>query len=205
MKFNIAVCVFLLLVSVRQTYAIEGLYAVTTIGSAKTEFADSNNNDLSYKLGMAYQIDRQWYVELGMQKWASDKLFVELPHSSEQLQDDSVKLDASALYLAFLGKAAGRAGELFYRIGILKTDIKGQQAKADGQSCDLGSASAIMLSAEESYTFCQFDEGGVAGVVGLGFDFFIGTRTMLRTEIEYVKGQNNFSASAAYIGLRYNF
>lgn len=205
MKFKKSVCVLMLLSFGGQTYATEGLYAVSTIGSAKTEFVDSSNNDLSYKLGMGYQIDRQWYFEAGVQKWASDSMVSELPITLEQLQDTSLKLDTTALYATFLGKAAGPAGELFYRIGLLKTDIKGQQVLAGNQVCELGSTTVIALNDEQNYSFCQFDEGGVAGVIGLGFDYFISHKMMVRTELEYIKGQNNLSMSGAYVGLRYNF
>jgi hypothetical protein len=205
LKFKKSVCALVLLGFGGQTYATEGLYAVSTLGAAKTEFADSTNNDLSYKLGIGYQIDRQWYFEAGMQKWASDAMASELPSTLEQLQDDSLKLDTTALYATFLGKAAGPAGELFYRIGLLKTDIKGQQVLAGNQVCKLGHSTAISLGAEQNYSYCEFDEGGVAGVIGLGFDYFISSKMMFRTEIEYIKGQNNLSISAAYIGLRYNF
>ncbi|MEP7704714.1 outer membrane beta-barrel protein [Paraglaciecola sp. 25GB23A] len=205
MKFKKSVCVLMLLGFGGQTYATEGLYAVSTIGSAKTEFVDTSNNDLSYKLGMGYQIDRQWYFEAGIQKWASDSMASELPITLEQLQDTSLKLDTTALYATFLGKAAGPAGELFYRIGLLKTDIKGQQVLAGNQVCELGSTTAIALNDEQNYSFCQFDEGGVAGVIGLGFDYFISHKMMVRTELEYIKGQNNLSMSGAYVGLRYNF
>jgi outer membrane protein W len=199
------VCTLLLLGVVEHTFATEGLYVVSTIGSAKTEYDDAKLNDLSYKLGMGYQIDRQWYIETGIQKWVSDKMATELPSSAQLLQDQSLKLDATALYLAFLGKAAGPAGELFYRVGVLKTDIKGQQIKSGIQICELGNATSIVVSVDESYTYCEYDEGGIAGVIGLGFDYFISSKAMLRTEIEYVKGQNNLTVSAAYIGLRYNF
>jgi hypothetical protein len=205
LKFKKSVYVLMLLSFGGQTYATEGLYAVSTIGSAKTEFVDSSNNDLSYKLGMGYQIDRQWYFEAGVQKWASDSMVSELPITLEQLQDTSLKLDTTALYATFLGKAAGPAGELFYRIGLLKTDIKGQQVLAGNQVCELGNTTAIALNDEQNYSFCQFDEGGVAGVIGLGFDYFISNKMMFRTELEYIKGQNNLSMSGAYVGLRYNF
>lgn len=205
MKFKMSVCATLLCASVGHSYATEGLYAVSTMGGAKTEFSTADVNNFSYKLGMGYQFDRQWYFEAGIQKLASDAMASELPSTMAQLQDDSLQLDASALYASLLGKAAGPSGELFYRIGILKTDIQGQHTLAGSQSCELGKGTVVTVNTNESYTFCQFDEGGIAGVVGLGFDFFIGSRTMLRTEIEYIKGENNLAVSAAYVGLRYNF
>lgn len=195
----------LLCVVAGHSRAVEGLYGVSTIGAANTEFSSADLTSMSYKLGIGYQIERQWYFEAGFQKLANDSLATELPSSMAQLQDGSMPLDATALYAAFLGKAAGPAGELFYRVGLLKTDTKGQQVLQGEQSCALGKGTSIALSAEETYTFCEFDEGGIAGVIGIGFDFFIGPRTMLRTEIEYIKGENNFTASAAYLGLRYNF
>ena len=187
-----------------QAKATEDMYAIATGGYAKTDLLDSASNNMGYKLALGHQFDRQWYVEFGMQKLASDSMSDDLP-DGQILGDSSLKMDASALFIAWLGKASGRSGELFYRIGVLKTDIKGQQIVAGSQTCELGEGNIISDNQGGNFTFCQFDEGGAAGVIGLGFDYFVTSRAMLRSEIEYIKGQNNLTVSAAYIGLRYNF
>ena len=205
MKLKIYFSALLLSCYFAQVGATENLYTVATVGYGKTEFNDSSVNKATYKLAVGYQFDRQWYLELGMQKLVSDSLAESLPSSDQRLQDDELNLDASALFIAWLGKASGNTGELFYRLGLLKTDIQGQQSKLGVQECELGSATFINNSAGDTYTYCEFDEGGVAGVIGLGFDYFITSRAMLRTEIEYIKGQNNLEVTAAYVGVRYNF
>lgn len=205
MKFKIYISALFLACYLAPVAATENLYTVATVGYGKTELSDSSSNELAYKLAVGYQIDRQWYMEAGIQKLVSDSMADVLPSSDQSLQDDELRLDGSALFIAFLGKASGNTGELFYRIGLLKTDIQGQQSLLGIQECELGSATLINNSAGDTYTYCQFDEGGIAGVIGLGFDYFITSRTMLRTEIEYIKGQDNLKVSAAYVGLRYNF
>ena len=204
MKRKITICIVLLCSYLGQAKATENMYAIATGGYAKTDLLDSGSDNVGYKLALGHQFDRQWYIEVGMQKLASDTLSDDLP-DGQLLTDSSLKLDASALFIAWLGKASGRSGELFYRIGVLKTDIKGQQIVAGSQTCELGEGNLITSNQGGDFTFCQFDEGGVAGVIGLGFDYFVTSKAMLRSEIEYIKGQNNLTVSAAYIGLRYNF
>jgi hypothetical protein len=179
--------------------ATEDLYSIVSVGYGRTEFNNDSTNDLSYKLGLGWQVDKQWYIEVGMQKFADEPLpDIDIINP----QEDSLNIDASALFVAALGKASGNMGELFYRIGVLKTDIKGRQLIAANSSCDLGTT---LNPPGAAYSVCDYDKGGIAGVIGLGFDFFIGTKSMLRAEIEYIKGQNDLVVSAAYLGFRYNF
>lgn len=184
--------------------ATENLYAVATVGLAKNETLNFDENNPSYKLAMGYQFDRQWYVEAGLQKLASQTIDGIAPITLEQADNGDVSMDISALFVAFLGKAAGPMGELFYRVGILKTDIRSEQTLAGAQQCAVGNTSPVIID-EAQYTYCHFDKSGVAGVIGLGFDFFVGSKTMVRSEIEYISGQNDVKAVTAYLGLRYNF
>ena len=199
------VCAFLACCYYSQVTATENLYTVVSTGYGKTEMLDSSSNDFTYKLAVGYQVDRQWYLEAGLQKLVSDSLDEGISGSAQGLDNDDLRLDASALFVAVLGKAAGRTGELFYRLGLLKTDIKGEQILSGVHECKLGSYTLITTAAGDTYSYCQFDEGGIAGVLGLGYDYFLTSKLMLRTEMEYIKGQHDLAVSAAYIGLRYNF
>ncbi len=127
-----------------------------------------------------------------------------MPNAGE-INDHEQAQQGDALFLAFLGKASGRSGELFYRIGVLKTDLRGQQFFAGERACELGQASFITVENLGLATVCDYDQGGAAGVIGIGYDYFIGARTMLRAEMEYIKGQDNLELSAGFIGFRYNF
>lgn len=183
--------------------AAENIYIVADLGAANTELQDVDENKPSYKLGFGYQFASQWYVEAGLQKLASDSIHGLISSPSSNNQDPSLEL--SALYIAFLGKASSSMGELFYRVGILKTDIRAEQMVYSEQACNLGEGTLIMAQGSQDSRYCQIDEKGVAGVIGLGFDFTITKQIMLRTEVEYIAGQHELKASAAYIGLRYNF
>ena len=109
------------------------------------------------------------------------------------------------MFLAFLGKASSPTGELFYRLGVLKTDIRGQQLLVGVRECEFGEANVMAIADFGAATICDYDESGVAGVIGLGYDYFVGARTMVRAEIEYIKGQDNLTVTTATVGLRYNF
>ena len=144
-------------------------------------------------------------IEFEVIEPASDESLLGMPASIADVQSFESGMEGGALFAAFLGKASGNMGELFYRIGVLNTDIKSQQLLSGVTECELGQATSVNLGADGQYTYCQYDEGGIAGVVGLGFDFFIGPRTMIRAEVEHVSGENGLQVNAAYLGFRYNF
>jgi hypothetical protein len=188
-----------------QVLAADNLYSVLSLGYADVELSEESNQGLSYKLGFGYQFDPQWYVEVGYQQLIHDNLYVDRLPSLADFNNAEQVQQADALFLAFLGKASGPMGELYYRLGILKTDIRGQQLLVGARECELGQANIMNVENLGLATVCNYDEGGVAGVIGLGFDYFVGARTMIRTEVEYIKGQDNLTITTLNIGIRYNF
>lgn len=187
------------------TIAADNLYSVFSVGYSDVQFIQDSNQGLGYKMALGYQIDPQWYVEAGYQQLIHDQLnSTDLPTAIDISNAEHVQ-QGDALFLAFLGKASGPMGELFYRLGVLKTDIRGQQLLAGVRECEFGQANVMDITGFGAATRCDYDEGGVAGVIGLGFDYFVGARTMLRTEIEYVTGQDDLAVTTFNIGLRYNF
>ena len=204
LKSQIGVLILSCLVSF-QSLAADNLYTVFSAGYSNLELSENSNNGLNYKIAFGYQIDPQWYLEAGYQQLIHDNLYVARLPNAEDVNNDESEQQGDALFLAFLGKASGPMGELFYRLGVLKTDLRGQQLFAGDLTCEKGHKNALMIDNYGAATLCDYDEGGVAGVIGLGFDYFIGTRTMLRGEIEYIKGQDNLTVTAATIGVRYNF
>jgi hypothetical protein len=128
----------------------------------------------------------------------------DLPTATDITNAENVQ-QGDALFLAFLGKASSPTGELFYRLGVLKTDIRGQQLLVGVRECEFGQANVMAIADFGAATICDYDESGVAGVIGLGYDYFDGARIMVRAEIEYIKGQDNLTVTTATVGLRYNF
>ena len=188
-----------------QSLAADNLYSVISVGYSDVELIQESNKGFGYKIAFGYQIDPQWYVEAGYQQLIHDKLYLtDLPTAEDVTNGENLQ-QGDALFVAFLGKASGPMGELFYRLGVLKTDIRGQQLLAGVGQCELGEANVLAIADFGTATMCDYDEGGVAGVIGLGFDYFISARAMVRTEIEYIKGQDNLTVTTATVGLRYNF
>jgi len=188
-----------------QTFAADNLYSVFSVGYSDVEFIQDANHGVGYKMAFGYQIDPQWYVEAGYQKLIHDTLYsTDLPTATDVTKGENVQ-QGDALFLAFLGKASNPTGELFYRIGVLKTDIRGQQLLAGVRECESGQATVLAMTDFGAATMCDYDESGVAGVIGLGFDYFVGARSMVRAEIEYIKGQDNLTVTTVNVGLRYNF
>lgn len=185
--------------------AAEDLYGVVSLGYSDSDFAVEHPQNAGYKLTLGYQVDRQWYAEFGFQQLADQSLQLSLPTTLNDAENFEEEVQINAIYAALLGKARGRLGELFYRLGVLKTDVRGQSLSAGALLCNQGTATVFSVDSGEEYTLCDYDEGGIAGVVGLGFDFFLTARAMIRVEVEHIKGQNDLTINAAYVGLRYNF
>ena len=185
--------------------AAENVYGVVSLGYSDSEFAVAQPNNAGYKLSFGYQIERQWYVEFGFQQLADQNMQLSVPTTLIDAENFESNIQATALYAALLGKARGRMGELYYRLGILKTDLRGQNLLAGASDCEQGNATLFSIESGEEYTLCDYDEGGVAGVFGMGFDFFLTARSMIRVEAEHIRGQNDFTINVLYVGLRYNF
>jgi hypothetical protein len=203
-KKQICLLVLSWMVSI-QTLAADNLYTVFSVGYSDVEFIEDSNEGFGYKMAFGYQIDPQWYVEAGYQQLIHNNLYTTDLPSSTDVTDARNLQQGDALFVAFLGKASGPTGELFYRLGVLKTDIRGQQLLAGERECEFGQANVLAIADFGAATVCDYNESGVAGVIGLGFDYFVGARTMVRAEIEYIKGQDNLTVTTATIGLRYNF
>lgn len=185
-------------------HATDNLYSVISGGYTDTEFSDNSAEGGTYKIAVGYQFHRQWYAEFGYQKLSDQSDLTVMPASLAETDNVEFGLQGDALFAALLGKANGSLGELFYRVGVLNVDMSGQQAGSD-QGCSLGDSSEVMLQSGEAWTLCSYDEGSIAGVFGIGFDFYISSRAMLRAEIEHISGEHDLSVNAAYVGLRYNF
>lgn len=185
-------------------FATENMYVVVGGSYSSAEYEDSDVDGAGVKFAVGYQFHPQWYLELGYQQIAGESLQLSVP--SEQTSVDLFEpgLQSDALFAALLGKAANRVGELFYRIGVKRVDNNGQLL-IQGDSCRLGSSIQSSEIQGIQYQLCEYDEGVLAGVIGLGFDYFVGNKSMIRTEIEYVGGEQDFQASTIFIGYRYNF
>lgn len=156
--------------------ATERMYAVVSAGYADNEFAQYSDGSVAYKLAVGHQFHPQWYVEGGYQRIADDAASDGNPANG---------LEGDALFVSVLGKAASREGELFYRVGVMRADLQG---------------SVVFDDIVEPY-----DDGVMAGIVGIGFDYYVGLNTMVRLEAEYIGGEDDFQSSAVYLGFRFNF
>lgn len=171
--------------------AERNIYGVLSAGYAQNEIDDFEFDKSSYKLGIGYELSRQWYIEAGFQSLGEQNAGEQF----EQINDDVVEI--AGLYLSALGKARGQYGELFYRLGVMRADAEVQSV------ANLSCANSPETAIENNV--CRIDDSLMAGVFGLGFDVFIHHSTMVRFEVEHIRGEQDFAASAAYIGIRLNF
>lgn len=180
----------------------DNLYSLVSVSYSELDYAAQNFDDINYKFALGYQIDRQWYAEFGYHQLADQGAAQLAPENSQQADDFEGLAQGDAIYAALVGKAAGELGELFYKIGVMKVDIKGQALVDAGQSCNIGHAGPLQST---NYQVCEYDEGSAAGLISMGFDFRLTEKTMLRSEVEYIKGQDNLEAITLQLGIRYNF
>lgn len=185
-------------------FAKGDLYGVVTAGYGKTDFETNDVDHGAYKLAIGYQFHRQWYAEFGYQQLSNQSLLAELPTTSEALQNAEFGMKANAMVASVLGKAGSQTGELYYRLGIMNIDVEGQHLSDNGE-CSFGEARMFSVDGGPQMALCEYDEGVLGGVIGIGFDFYLGVNLMLRTEIEHISGENGFKHNAGYVGLRYNF
>jgi len=170
-------------------------YGIISGGYASNDFDGESFDEASYKVGLGYQLAKQWNIELGFQALGEDRLDL------GELNHNNASQEVVASYVSALGRAGNRHGELFYRIGLLRADIS-EDYLSLGAECHRGGS--IMAAMNDS-VLCQRSESNMAAVLGVGFDFYIHHSTLLRLEIEHIQGQDGFSAQAVYIGFRLNF
>lgn len=157
-------------------------YGVISLGYSDSSVGKVSDQSVGYSAALGYQIHRQWYVEAG---------YMDLLDS----RDDNQFASATGPYLSILGKAGNEQGELFYKLGIASIDKSEGYVPQDG----------MCGNASETASWCEFDERIVAGIIGLGFDFFLSPNSMLRAEYVYLGGESDFSSNTVNIGFRYNF
>lgn len=155
-------------------------YGVITVGYTDFEFNDGSDREVAYSAAYGHKIHRQWYAEAG---------YMNLFDYSESNENGSVDAQSEALYLAVLGKASSTTGELFYKLGVARVDVSATL------SCGTDAVPAT----------CGYDEGLAAGLIGLGFDYYVSQNAMIRFEYTYLGGEDSFSANMLNLGLRYNF
>jgi hypothetical protein len=169
------------------SHAQNNLYSTVSIGFAQNELKHYELDQLSYKLGIAYELTSQWDIEASFHGLGTE-------NSGESPQQN---LDVSEFYgvaVSALGRARGQYGDLYYRVGVMMVDAQVQSF-----------STSVCTPDPLNSGLCSVDDSLYAGMIGLGFDLFINHRTMLRFEVEHIEGQKEYSANAAYIGVRFNF
>lgn len=181
----------LVLFGAQSAHAIERMYGVIGAGYSDLEYRQAQDEAFSYKLVLGHQFHRQWYVEGG---------YYQLADVDAQTDGSDFGLQSDALYLGVLGKASHPVGELFYRLGVANVSVQSAEFSGTG-NCEVGAA----VAAAGSQTICAYDESVAAGIIGLGFDYYVATKTFIRLEAEYLRGKDGFDASFVSLGVRYNF
>ena len=174
-------------------------YTVVSAGYAESNTQLDKDKGAGYRIGVGYELGRQWYLEVGYQQIIDES--AQRPDANT-VAKNGVK--AGGGYLTLLGKASGAQGELFYRIGALSVKVEEQQYRTGTHTCAAGIGNGFNVGAQ-AYTDCRTDNTAIAGVIGFGYDTRLSRNILIRTEIEHIKGQDDIEFNAAYVGIRYNF
>jgi opacity protein-like surface antigen len=182
-------------------HADEGpFYVVASAGYAMNKIDSDTHDELSYKLNFGYTLSEEWAVEVGYQGLGDAGLSNEdLLTSSDGLQE--ADYNVSAIQLSVLGRASNQHGELFYRIGVMQVNTESTFV-LDASECLADNA---LVATQSDSVICSSDENEMAGIIGIGFDFYITRSLLLRAEIEHIQGREDYSAQALLLGLRYSF
>ena len=168
-------------------HAQNNLYGTFALGLAQNEIESYELDKFSYKLGIGYQLTPQWDLEASFQGLGAE-------NAGDTAQQNFDVSEFYGLSVSALGKARGQYGDLYYRVGVMMVDAQVQSI-----------GSLVCVPDPLTPGLCSIDESVVAGVLGLGFDLRIFQSTMVRFEVEHIQGQEDYSANAAYIGVRLNF
>ena len=179
--------------------AKESFYGISSLGYIANEIENERNvmslDTLSYKLGIGYEYNESWSFEAGYQALGEDILAL------DQLSLNNRSKEITGVYVSALGRARNRNGELFYRLGLMRAELS-ESYLSTAQTCP---NNGQLLGMQGTTLLCQNSDARLAGVLGLGFDFYIHHSTLLRIEIEHIRGQDKYSANAIYVGFRLNF
>jgi outer membrane autotransporter protein len=195
---------FLMLLIAFPSFAVGNIYGILSAAYVDTESAFAETDGVGYKFGVGYEFHRQWYVEAGYHLLSDDSLSDGVFSDSAGLEQFVPEVEAESLFISVLGKASSRAGELFYRLGVNTVDVS-STSLIESELCDGRASDVIVAGNTTAQSLCLSNETVFAGHIGLGFDFRLGRRLMLRTEAEYLKGEDDVEATSLTVGLRYNF
>ena len=186
------------------SFAAGNIYGILSAAYVDTDADLAETNGAGYKFGIGYEFHRQWYVEGGFHLLSDDSLSDGVFADASTLEQFSPEVEAESLFISVLGKASSPKGELFYRLGVNTVDVTTTSLAAE-DLCD-GRVSPIVVAGNTtSQNVCRVNDTLLAGHIGIGFDFRLGRRLMLRTEAEYLQGEDDFKATTLTLGLRYNF
>ena len=198
--FTLLVLMSSLMFSVNKAYAVEGnVYGVISLGYAQSEVDKFESDKASYKIAFGYELTPQWYLEGGFTAFGENNAGGMVSERKPE------SFEIAGLNLSVLGKARNGYGDLFYRIGVSRVSADVLTLATDNCSGDVRSVVTSAPTGDLVNQFCSDQNAVLAGNVGLGFDLFVQHSSMIRFELEYTKGEQNFSALGAYVGLRVNF
>ncbi len=163
-----------------------------------------SEGNAGFTLGFGTEIHRQWYAEVGYSQFASDFSALSADQISNATQGLDAGNDASGLYLGFLGKASGQTGELFYRLGIMGLDYQSQALRFDGD-CGGGTEQALTTVGGDNVVVCDKDDSDIAGMIGVGFDTYLGFNSQIRLSFDHIRASDSISINTIQIGYRYSF
>lgn len=183
----------------------ENNYVLFSPSYSDVSVVGNNQSEAGFSFAFGTEIHKQWYAEVGYSSLAANYALGDLPSDLPSALSQQSGVDAGGAYLAFLGKAKGQTGELFYRLGVITISAETQFYADPTQGCTLGESTTVSLDSGESALSCYVDESDIAGMIGIGFDTFIGYRSQIRLAVDHIRGPNDIKVNQIQLGYRFNF
>ncbi|MBE1298652.1 MAG: outer membrane beta-barrel protein [Alteromonadaceae bacterium] len=179
-------------------------YVAASVLGSQVDLGNSSEDEPGFAVAFGTQIHRQWYAEIGFNQFSSSLESVNTSSLATVSDTLNVGADASGFYLGLLGKASGQVGELYYRLGAMSLDYETYYVDSS-LACSNASGQTLTLADGNTTALCSKDDSDIAGMFGLGFDYYVGVNSQIRFSADHIRAPNNVQINAFQVGFRYSF
>ena len=173
---------------------------------SRVDHSDNDSKGGGAELNLGYTINSSWSIELSYLD-ALSETSSEPDYDSRSLYTHGYELNG--VMLSILGKTSLAEGELYYRAGIMRTDVNSTTFyETDNFNCDSGLVSGYVVNWDDDvYNFfkCEVSEKKNVALFGLGYKYDFNDNWFFRTELRRLFMRDSFYVDNLSVGLGYRF
>lgn len=179
-------------------------YVSASALASQIDLGNGSEDEPGFAITFGTQIHRQWYAEVGFNQFSSNLEAVDVDGIATVSDALNVGADASGFYVGLLGKASGQVGELYYRLGAMSLDYETYYLDST-LACGNASGQTLTLADGNTTALCRKDDSDIAGMFGLGFDYYVGINSQVRFSADHIRAPNDVQINSFQVGFRYSF